>query len=360
MTFHALTSNRFFSDAATGSLPALTWIAPRQGVNVSLGKLGGPNSDHPNCCDVALGERLRKDIYEALRAGPGWNRTAFIMTWDDPGALRSSIMTLAALHPVCPRQHSRNGLPLANPCTRPPSAAHPILAPLCACIAGGWYDHVPPPMSAPAPDDQEPCYCGGGSPGDGGSSNGRAPTCLGPPKGSPPNPYTRLGSRLPVVLVSPWVQKGTVEGRAKGPQPDSQYDGTSIIATVKKLFNLPKFLTRRDAWAGTFEHLFEALDEPRGDAPMPLPDAPEPSPARGPHPWGGDCDDPTRRMRRSISELESLLGAEAPPRLHACANRAPVWATTCEPGTMHEASVWLANATERWRRSGSSGRQTTP
>ncbi len=37
----------------------------------SLGNLGGPNSDHPSCCDVALGERLRKDIYEALRAGPG-------------------------------------------------------------------------------------------------------------------------------------------------------------------------------------------------------------------------------------------------------------------------------------------------
>ena len=51
----------------------------------SLGNLGGPNSDHPSCCDVALGERLRKDIYEALRAGPGWNHTAFIMTWDDPG-----------------------------------------------------------------------------------------------------------------------------------------------------------------------------------------------------------------------------------------------------------------------------------
>ena len=33
----------------------------------SLGNLGGPNSDHPSCCDVALGERLRKDIYEALR-----------------------------------------------------------------------------------------------------------------------------------------------------------------------------------------------------------------------------------------------------------------------------------------------------
>ena len=76
--------DRFFSDAAKGTLPALTWIAPRQGVNRSLGSLGGPNSDHPNCCDVALGERLRKDIYEAVRAGPGWNETALLFTWDDP------------------------------------------------------------------------------------------------------------------------------------------------------------------------------------------------------------------------------------------------------------------------------------
>ena len=79
------TMDRFFADAAKGTLPALTWIDPRQGINKTLGNLGGPNSDHPSCCDVALGERLRKDVYEALRAGPGWNHTAFIMTWDDPG-----------------------------------------------------------------------------------------------------------------------------------------------------------------------------------------------------------------------------------------------------------------------------------
>ncbi len=79
------TMDRFFADAAKGTLPALTWIDPRQGINKTLGNLGGPNSDHPSCCDVALGERLRKDIYEALRSGPGWNETAFIMTWDDPG-----------------------------------------------------------------------------------------------------------------------------------------------------------------------------------------------------------------------------------------------------------------------------------
>jgi len=35
--------------------------------------------------NLNAGERLRKDIYEALRNGKGWNETAFIFTWDDPG-----------------------------------------------------------------------------------------------------------------------------------------------------------------------------------------------------------------------------------------------------------------------------------
>ena len=59
------TMDRFFADAAKGTLPALTWIDPRQGINKTLGNLGGPNSDHPSCCDVALGERLREAIHLA-------------------------------------------------------------------------------------------------------------------------------------------------------------------------------------------------------------------------------------------------------------------------------------------------------
>ena len=40
--------------------------------------------DHP-CHDLALGERLHKDIYEALRAGPKWERTALAIIYDDDG-----------------------------------------------------------------------------------------------------------------------------------------------------------------------------------------------------------------------------------------------------------------------------------
>lgn len=55
---------------------------------------------------------------------------------------------------------------------------------------------------------------------------------------------------------------------AEGPTPYSQYEHSSIPATVKKLFNLKSnFLTKRDAWAGTFEKYFHIRDTPRDDCP---------------------------------------------------------------------------------------------
>jgi len=267
----------FFYDAEHGTLPTLTWIMPREGINKTMGKLGGPNSDHPACCDIALGERLRKDIYEALRSGPAWKETAFIFTWDD---------------------------------------------------AGGFYDHVLPPMFAPAPDNETSC----------------------PDKNFK---FDRLGGRLPVVLVSPWVQKRTVIGKAQGPYSDSQYDSTSIISTMAKIFNMP-YLTNRDAWSGTFEHVFEELDRPRSDCPLHLPDAPPPTAdISSDFPWGTDCDDPSRRMRRSIKLFEDINNVTAPPRLHSCAHTEPYWLNKCEPGTMAEASQWLSEQTAIWLDGGS-------
>ena len=44
----------------------------------------------------------------------------------------------------------------------------------------------------------------------------------------------------------------------QGPTPDSQYEHSSLPATVRKIFNLKDdFLTARDAWAGTFEHILK-------------------------------------------------------------------------------------------------------
>ncbi len=98
---------------------------------------------------------------------------------------------------------------------------------------GGFYDHVPPPKAI--------------------NPDGKVSV-------SPPFSFDRLGVRVPAILVSPYVGKGQVD--------HTIYDHTSLIATVKKLFDLPQFLTRRDATANTFEH--RILDVARVDAPMTL------------------------------------------------------------------------------------------
>ncbi|XP_044978483.1 non-specific phospholipase C2-like [Hordeum vulgare subsp. vulgare] len=114
---------------------------------------------------------------------------------------------------------------------------------------GGFFDHVPTPVDGvPSPDD-----------------------IVGPP---PYNfTFNRLGVRVPAILISPWIEKGTVvHGPNGNPTSTSQFEHSSIPATVKKLFNLPQdFLTKRDAWAGTFEGVVQTRTEPRTDCPEQLP-----------------------------------------------------------------------------------------
>ncbi|CAL0335003.1 unnamed protein product [Lupinus luteus] len=114
---------------------------------------------------------------------------------------------------------------------------------------GGFYDHVPTPVEGvPNPD----------------GIIGRYPYYFH---------FDRLGVRVPTFLISPWIDKGTVIHGPDGPTPYSQYEHSSIPATVKKLFNLKSnFLTKRDAWAGTFEKYFSIRDTPRDDCPETLPE----------------------------------------------------------------------------------------
>jgi phospholipase C len=66
----------FQAAAAAGTLPAFSFLEP------SWGSTG--NSQHPNY-DVALGEQLIHDVYEALQGKPGWPNTLLIVTYDEHG-----------------------------------------------------------------------------------------------------------------------------------------------------------------------------------------------------------------------------------------------------------------------------------
>jgi phospholipase C len=66
----------FTAAAAAGTLPAFTFLEP------SWSSTG--NSQHPNY-NVALGEQLIHDVYEAVRGGPGWAQTLLVITYDEHG-----------------------------------------------------------------------------------------------------------------------------------------------------------------------------------------------------------------------------------------------------------------------------------
>jgi phospholipase C len=107
---------------------------------------------------------------------------------------------------------------------------------------GGFYDHVTPPMNVPNPDGM----------------NANDPVYFG---------FDRLGVRVPTLMISPWINKGTLIH-----EPESGYfDHTSVYATLRKMFNLPNYLTQRDKYAATFESVLLQRSSPRTDCPTDLP-----------------------------------------------------------------------------------------
>lgn len=93
---------------------------------------------------------------------------------------------------------------------------------------GGTYDHVPPP-SVPAPDE-------------------------GAPEGQCGFRFELSGYRTPAVIVSPWVDEKTVV--------TEEYRHTSLLATLREVWDLGEPFTQRDAGARTFQHILNR-DTPR-------------------------------------------------------------------------------------------------
>lgn len=74
----------FYDDVAAGALPEFTWLQPRMNMHGTRLNPKPPAWQHPDA-SVMEGERLIKSVYEALRAGPKWEETLFIITYDEHG-----------------------------------------------------------------------------------------------------------------------------------------------------------------------------------------------------------------------------------------------------------------------------------
>lgn len=95
---------------------------------------------------------------------------------------------------------------------------------------GGCYDHVPPPK-APSPETPRPNQLFA---------------------------FDRYGVRIPAVVVSPYIKPGTIFKALATSQP---FDHTSVIATVRRCFNLGGALTERDRLAPDLSTLLTLSDD---------------------------------------------------------------------------------------------------
>lgn len=103
---------------------------------------------------------------------------------------------------------------------------------------GGCYDHVTPPAAVPPDMDEHQ-----------------------------PFNFDRYGVRIPAVLISPYIKSGTIlrPEESSATHIAYPYDHTSVIATLRKCFNLGKPLSKRDAVTPDLEKVLN-LDKPENNS----------------------------------------------------------------------------------------------
>ncbi|KQU77159.1 MULTISPECIES: alkaline phosphatase family protein [unclassified Rhizobacter] len=161
---------------------------------------------------------------------------------------------------------------------------------------GGTYDHVAPPWKAAVPW--------------GGESATPPPTASELGFG-----FDRFGVRVPLILVSPYIEPNTVF-RARAGQP---FDHTSVIATILKMMGIPRSewqLGNRVANAPTFESVL-TRSVPRTDMPPIEPSAAAQAavaagPTIDPPPSGLQLEIASRLIRHCLS-LQAQAALEFQP-----------------------------------------------
>lgn len=84
--------DQFKKDALAGKLPTFSFLEPAWIATT------GTTSYHPGA-DLVPGERALNEIYEALKNGPAWNETLFIVTFDEHGGIFDHVAPPYAVNP---------------------------------------------------------------------------------------------------------------------------------------------------------------------------------------------------------------------------------------------------------------------
>jgi phospholipase C len=89
-----LQPKNFLDDAASGTLPAVSWIDPNF-IDFDFVGPSGSNDDHPPS-DIADGQELVLKLYHALVTSPSWRKTLLVITYDEHGGFFDHVPPPAA------------------------------------------------------------------------------------------------------------------------------------------------------------------------------------------------------------------------------------------------------------------------
>lgn len=194
------TQREFFQHVGADELPAYAFIEPAH-VEMDFGgtrvrsNSQHPDHNHASARDFEAGEDLMRKVFASLVARPEvFAKTLLVITYDEHGGFYDHVRPPAATPPgdLLMRGWSRRVLRLMHA--------------LAARVRGQIRSY----------DDEFD--------------------------------FTRLGVRVPTVLISPWIRPGTVV--------HTQLEHASIPATLRALFaHGSTSLTRRDRAAKTFHHV---------------------------------------------------------------------------------------------------------
>jgi phospholipase C len=266
-----LALNYAISDAWFCSVPSQTW-PNRSFVHAGTSHGNADNGDPPNPFDWnvstifnVLGDmKIAWTVYSDAVVAPSLTRTMFPKLWDplldghfkrfadfEQSCQSGSLAPYSFIEPSFltdpndehPPHDVRAGeqflLRIWNAVSQSPKWNETLLI-VTYDEHGGTYDHVLPPTGATPPDRaSQPGQYGFG--------------------------FDRFGVRVPAILVSPWIEKGTVFRS----NTDTHLDHTSILATLRDWKSIPPetmLPSKRVAQAPTLEFVL-TRNSPRTDTP---------------------------------------------------------------------------------------------
>lgn len=146
-----------------------------------------------------------KNVYEALRNGPRWNKTLLLITYDEHGGFYDHVAPPQTGVPNPDGKNAFDAFVVESGCPIPlPS---PLRALLRQHTRGGTvFESSSLPLVRVLPTDAG----------------------IDTKEGFP---YTRLGVRIPTIAVSPWIQRGTLVHEApdaQKPNATSEYELSSV------------------------------------------------------------------------------------------------------------------------------------